>query len=91
MNLSKITQLVSTRAGTQIQVCLIPDSEILNMKAEAESQLLKNSHIPHYKTVCMSASIIVYRRSEFREDYNSSWRFYTGDDIMVGQGDILRI
>lgn len=44
MNLSKITQLVSTRAGTQIQVCLTPDSEILNMKVEAESQQLKNSY-----------------------------------------------
>lgn len=47
MNLSQITQLVSSRTGTQIQVCLISHSEILNMKAEAESlNTLKNSHIP---------------------------------------------
>lgn len=62
MNLSKITQLVSTRAGTQIQMCLIPDSDILNTKAEAESHLLNNSHIPHCKTMCMNAGVMVCRK-----------------------------
>lgn len=47
MNLSKITQLESTKADTQIQVCLIESeifSVILALKELSHIELLNNVH-----------------------------------------------
>lgn len=62
------------------------------MKAEAKAQPTKNSYPPNCNAMCINARVIFCRK--FRVQRRSQLILpgnFTGDGILVGQGDILNI